>query len=252
VKFRAGELEFHANVAEASEMRSPQTGDVLRSLVIQFRAQKSEMHEQALEEAGRRQSGGLFSLDDADEPEIEWRVREFNSQYVGTEPWGINHHIWRIEQVERLACERLIVGPVTLEPYDYVERAADDGVVSLAARALIDDDQLRELSRISEPVDVVRIGISESPRRMRLTYVWGEGFDGQAIALMCEDIHEPRVTIASGSFRFDFDEVPELLALLKARGVLGDAELEELSSRRHAARRVANVDAWPLSDTPAR
>jgi hypothetical protein len=246
VKFRAGGLEFHANVAEASDLRSPQTGDVLQSLVIQFRAQKAEIHEQALEQAAQRQSGGLFSLGDADEPEIEWRVREFSSQYVGTEPWGLNHHIWRIEQVERLACERLIVGSVALEPYDYVEQASEDGVVRLAARALIGDDQLHQLSRISEPVDVIRIGISESPRRMRLTYVWGEGLDGQSITLVCEDVREPRVTLEGGSFMFD--EVSELLALLKARGVLGDADLDELWSRRHAARRVANVDAWPLSD----
>jgi hypothetical protein len=246
VKFRAGGLEFHANVAEASEMRSPQTGDVLRSLVIQFRAQKAEMHEQALQEAAQRRSGGLFSLGDADEPETEWCVREFNSQYVGTEPWGINHHIWRIEQVERLACERLIVGAVALEPYDYVEQASDDGAVRLAARAPIEDDALHELSRISEPVDVVRIGISESPRHMRLTYVWGEGLDGQAIALVCEDIREPRVTLEGGSP--GFDDLHELVAVLRSRGVLGDADLDELWSRRHAARRVANVDAWPLSD----
>jgi hypothetical protein len=228
VKFRAGGLEFHANVAEASELRSPQTGDVLQSLVIQFRAQKAEMHEQALEQAAQRQSGGLFSVGDADEPEVEWRVREFSSQYVGTEPWGLNHHIWRIEQVER--------------------QASEDGMVRLAARALIADDQLHELSRISVPVDVVRIGISESPRRMRLTYVWGEGFDGQSIALVCEDVREPRITLEGGSPVSASDDLHELIAVLRGRGVLGDADLDELWSRRHAARRVANVDAWPLSD----
>ena len=70
MKFRAGELEFSATVAESSEAPSPQTGDLLRSLTIQFRAQKITMHEQALEEAQRRQSGGLISLNDAtNEPE---------------------------------------------------------------------------------------------------------------------------------------------------------------------------------------
>ena len=52
MKFRAGELEFNASVADASEAPSPQTGDLLRSLTIQFRAQKITMHEQALVEAG--------------------------------------------------------------------------------------------------------------------------------------------------------------------------------------------------------
>ena len=32
-----------------------------------------------------------------------------------------NHRVWRIEQVERLACDRLIVGPLEMWPYDYTE-----------------------------------------------------------------------------------------------------------------------------------
>src|SRR5258708_37765979 len=112
MKFRAGELEFNATVAEARETPSPRTGDPLRTLTIQFRAQKVPMHEQALVEAQQRQSGGLFSLGDADQPDLEWRVRESRSNYVGTEPWGINHHIWPIEQVRRLARERLLIGPM--------------------------------------------------------------------------------------------------------------------------------------------
>ena len=57
MRFKAGELEFNATVADASESPSPQTGDPLRVLTIQFRAQKVPMHEQALDEAQRRQSG---------------------------------------------------------------------------------------------------------------------------------------------------------------------------------------------------
>src|SRR6267378_1292402 len=137
MRFRAGELEFNATVAEASESPSPQTGDPLRMLTIQFRAQKVPMHEQALVQADQRRSGGLFSLSEAGQPDLEWRVRESRSSYVGTEPWGINHHIWRIEQVERLACSLLIVGSIELEPYDYAEAVSGDGVVRLVARALV-------------------------------------------------------------------------------------------------------------------
>src|SRR6266851_8248818 len=139
MKFRAGELEFNATIAEASESPSPQTGDPLRTLTIQFRAQKVPMHEQALIEADQRRSGGLFSLGDADQPDLEWRVRESTSSFVGTEPWGINHHVWRIAQVERLACDRLIVDSVELEPYEYAEEVSDDGFVRLVARAFISE-----------------------------------------------------------------------------------------------------------------
>jgi hypothetical protein len=202
------------------------------------------MHEQALEEAQQRQSGGLFSLSDADQPELEWRVRESSFQYVGTEPWGINHHAWRIEQVERLACERLLIGSVELEPYEYAEQASDEGVVRLAARALISAADLETLSRIGEPVDVVRLGISDTPRRMSLAYVWGERPEGLAVAVACEDVHEPRVTLRGISGIGD--PIADLIAVLSTTGILHEAELVELQRRRHAARRVTNVDGWQL------
>jgi hypothetical protein len=90
VKFRAGELEFNASVVESSQQPSPQTGNPLQLMTIQFRAQKEGVHEAAVTEALQRQSGGLYSLDESDTPEIEWRVRESNWTYVGTEPWGVN------------------------------------------------------------------------------------------------------------------------------------------------------------------
>jgi hypothetical protein len=243
MKFRAGELEFNANVADSSEAPSPQTGDLLRSLTIQFRAQKIPMHEQALEEAQQRQSGGLFSLTDTNEPEMEWRVRESTSSYVGSEPWGINHHVWRIEQVERLACERLIIGPIELDPYEYVEEV-QDGVVRLAARALAYEAELEALSKLDGIVDVVRVGISDTLRRMRLSYVWGERPEGVVVVLRGEDAAEARVTLAGAASAGD--PLADLMAMLKAKGVLGDEDLEMFRRQRHAARRVENVDSWSL------
>jgi hypothetical protein len=223
---------------------SAQTGDSLRLLTIQFRAQKIPMHEQALAEAQLRQAGGLFSLTDANQPEMEWRVRESTSNYVGSEPWGINHHVWHIEQVERIACERLIVDGLELEPYEYVEAVDDEGVVSLAARAFITDSHLEWLSAHGDVAEVTRVGISPEPRRMRFSYVWSERPDGMAVALACRDVGEPRVTV-SGPWEGQ-DSMADLLDLLRAKGVLDDADVERLQKLRHAARRVANVDAWSL------
>jgi hypothetical protein len=249
VKFRAGELEFNASVAEAAEVSSPRTGDRLRTLTIQFRAQKEEMHQQALAQAQQRQTGGLYSLADGGQPDLEWRVRESASQYVGSEPWGINHHVWRIEQVERLACERLIVESVGFEPYDYAEDVAEEGLVRLAARALASAADLEALARVAEAADVavVRVGISDRPRRMRLSYVWGERPEGLVAVIRCEDVREPRVDLsgATGAV-WDADLQRQLLGVLQERGVLDEATMAELRRRRHAARRVSDVDGWRL------
>ncbi len=243
MKFRAGGLEFNANVAEASEAPSPQTGNPLRTLTIQFRAQKESIHEQALEQAHAHQNGGLFSLDDADQPVLEWRVRDTSYSYVGSAPWGVNHHIWRIEQVERFACERLVIGTIELEPYDYVEEALEEGLVRLAARALISDADLTLLAAIDEPLDVTRVGVSDTPRRMRVDYVWGERPEGPAVVVACEDVGEPRVSLAGIS---RVDSTGELLACLRSNGIVSGDVLESLHRHRHANRRVASVDAWEL------
>jgi len=240
VKFRAGDLEFNASVVESSQTRSAQTGNPRQLLTIQFRAQKAGVHESAVTEALQRQSGGLFSLPESGEPEREWRVRESNWTYVGTEPWGVNHHVWRIEQVERFACTRLRLGGLELEPHDYVESLSETGVVRLAARATVTDAQLDEVSRVTGVVHVVRVGISDEPRQMRLSgYVWGEGSDGLAVVLACEDVREPRVTLSGfdGSLAADLEDLVELATL----------DRDELMRRRHTRRRVENVDSWDLN-----
>jgi hypothetical protein len=251
VKFRTGELEFNATVAAGTQAPSPQTGAVLRSLTIQFRAQKLAMHEQALVEAQQRQLGGVFSLDDAGEPETEWRVSQSSSTYIGTEPYGIHHHVWQLDQVERLACRRLILAAVELEPYDYTEQVGDEGHIRLAARALVDDNALERLSRMPELTDVVREGMSDEPRSMLVEgYVWGQTAAGLAVAIVCADVREPRVTLA-GVQAWPRDNVLEdLVGVMEENGTLDKPAVEKLTERirqrRHAARRVADVDAWRL------
>jgi hypothetical protein len=247
MRFRAGELEFNATVAEASESPSPQTGDPLRALTIQFRAQKVPMHEQALVEAAQRRSGGLFSLGAADQPELEWRVRESTSNYVGTEPWGINHHVWWIEQVERIACARLLIGSIALEPYDYAEAVSDDGVVRLVARAPISQPDLATLSQMSAVAPVTRIGISDTPREMTFSYVWGERPEGPVVVIRCEDVHEPRLTLDTTIPAQDV--LDDLINVLRAKGVLADEDIDHLRRWRHAARHVSSIDGWPLHQT---
>jgi hypothetical protein len=238
MKFRAGDLEFTASVVDSSQSTSTQTGNTIQLLTIQFRAQKAGVHEAAVTEALQRQSGGLYSMSDADEPEMEWRVRESNWNYVGSEPWGVNHHVWRIEQVERLACSRLVIGAISIEPYDYAEDVSE-GFVRLAARAVVTEAGLDAISRLPGVVEVVRVGISDAPRQMRLSgYVWGDQGSGLAVAVACEDVREPRVTVSGfhGSSAADFEDLVELATV----------DREELRRRRHARRRVADVDGWDL------
>jgi hypothetical protein len=242
----AGQLQFLATVTARDEVPSPHTGAPLRTLVVQFRAPKLAMHEQALEAVRSRQP--VYSLGEDGEPDGEWRIREGGFTYIGSEPWGVHHHTWRLEEVERVACRLLRLAELELEPYEYAEQAADDGRLTLAARCVASAEALhavRELRFDGLAIDVVRVGISHEPRSMRLDeYVWGPCVRGElGVALRCQDVRPPRVALGGASVD---GEPAALFAFLHERGVLDVTDIEQLRQRRHALRHVPDLDAWPL------
>jgi hypothetical protein len=246
VKFEAGELSFIGTITEAGQTRSPQTGATLRTLTVQFRAPKPAMHELALETARRQRP--VYSTAEDGEPEAEWRICASDSTYIGTEPWGMHHHVWSLQEVEHVACRALRLGPLELEPYEYGEQLGGDDALVLAARCVVSAELLqavRDLRFEAQPIEVVRVGISEEPRRMRLDdYVWGPCARGElGVALRCEDVRPPRVGLAGTTVREDTDT---LLATLRELAMLDVTDLEKLRQQRHALRHVADLDAWPL------
>jgi hypothetical protein len=250
MRFRAGDLAFTASVTEVHEEPSPQTGAPLKWLTIQFRAQTEELHEQALAAANDGSRGGLFSVSETgDEADIEWRVVDSSVQFVGNPPWGVNHHTWVVQQVERVACSLLRVGDVELEPYDYAEELSPDGTLRLAARAPISVSDLASITALKlsqEPIDVTRVGISNEPRRMRVDdYAWGQGARGQGVVVRLVDITERHIHVGAPDQQ-EAGLVDDVLTLLRSNGMLSSAALDGLQARRHAARRVRDLDAWDL------
>jgi hypothetical protein len=144
-----------------------------------------------------------------------------------------------------VACERLVIGSLELEPYEYAEDVlADDNALRVVARALVADEELSILAQLSGAIEVIRVGVSDQPRWMTIDYVWGERPEGLAVAVRCIDVREPRVTLDRATI--DEDVLAQLIQVLSSRGVVDDADLEQLRQRRHAARRVANIDGWDL------
>jgi len=244
MKFKTGELAFTASILEVRDEPSAQTGAPLKWLTIQFRAQSDEMHELALAAASERSRGGVFSVSEAaGEPELEWRVADSSVQFVGNAPWGVNHHTWVIQQVERVACSSLLIGDLTLEPYDYREEVATDGALRLAARCAASDADLAKISELMQSraqLDAVRVGISDQSRQMVVAdYAWGPGVNGQAVVVVLEEQAERRVSLGA-SPSVDHELTSALLALLSAD------DIHALRDRQHATRRVNDIDAWEL------
>ena len=234
MRFSVGDLRFNATVTDSATITSERTSAALRRLTIQFRAQKTEMHAQALEAALLRRTGGVFSLTDQGDPEAEWRIVDSGCTYIGAEPWGINHHTWSLEQVERIHCTLLRIGSLELTPYDYAEQSSDDGSLVLVARCILSTEALEAVRGLDGAFGVVRVGVSDAPRRMLLDdYVWGPASSQNrsiGVVVRCEDFRQPRVTLTAS-------DVPVERVMLRR---LLDPE------QRHAARQVDDIDAWPL------
>ncbi len=217
MRLRVAELEFSASVAEVGE----------RWVAVQFRAPKLEMHEALLAAAQRRER--VLSSDD----EREFRIADVSFAYVGSEPWGMHHHTWRLEQIVRLAGGSFHIAGLQLEPYEYREDVSADGVLRFALRASVTDAQLQALAQLSgSVVDVTRE--DEPARRMLLEgFVHGQSSQhGQAVAFVCTEQIEPRLALAGISTQ-------DLSGVLLRKGILTLTELLDL-------RRVTDIDAWDL------
>src|SRR5215472_3895743 len=190
VRVQVGELSFIASIVDFGE----------RAMTVQFRAPKHDMHEAVLAAARERIRGEVFVQPDDGSPESEWRIVDSAFAYVGSQPWGVHHHTWRLEQVERLAVSRLLLGDLAFEPYEYREETSELSVLRLAARAQASEADLARLEAlIGTRLNVVREGISAEPISMLFEgYVWGpSATHGQSVAVVCSE--EPRVTLAGAT-----------------------------------------------------
>jgi hypothetical protein len=110
---------------------------------------------------------------------------------------------------------------------------------------MISPSDLEALSLISDAVPVQRVGISDTTRRMTLSYLWAHQSDGHAVLVRCVDAAEPRITLDSATLTED--QLSDLIVVLSAKGVLDEQDVAHLRRLRHSARHVATIDGWPLT-----
>jgi hypothetical protein len=259
MRLRSGEQTFTVTVIEAGE--TPR-----RWIRVQFRAQTADLHTQAVEAAERGRGGGLFELDAAEAPATEWGIREASASYVGNEPWGMHHHTWLLEQVERTGPLKLVFRAleptnaeplVQLAPYDYREEVTPTGLLRLSARGPVSDHELQLIKRAClearSILRVTRVGISSVEVPMIIeAYLWGPGRLGPGVVLTCSEATGPRLTLAEGRLPADgpLDAATILLAGLVRAGTLPEVDptaiRASMADELHATWSVPNLDAWPL------
>jgi len=161
-------IELPITLRNSEEKASRHTGRTLRHLEIELVVDGDEAEQQvrlALDEA----SGVSASLvTDTGEADGTWIVEETSSSYRDGLP--VFHHVLELQEREELKARALQLAGLTLEPYTYEEQFDGDALV-VTATVTIDRGQQDTLLRQDDDeryFPVIRVGLSEEPRMMRL------------------------------------------------------------------------------------
>lgn len=217
-----------------------------------------EAAHQAISTALRDVDDRLVSaVDAAGEFAGKWCV-SWNSY---AESGGLHTYIVLLREAEELSLEALVVGGLELHPYEYRERVVGDGLAIWSKMVGTHDDvrELRAVLRAGGTVPVIRRGINDQPRAMRVGVAdWSEWEDRVKFRLVLLDRavdagdHPELARIerennrAALGFYMNFAE--HLVELLIARGAVTP---EEIAAAREAAAAqpvIVRHDFWHVQD----
>ena len=248
---------LQVQIHKATPIRSPHTGRDLQELhgwVVTADAQLHQRLATTLPAIGERP---MSSEDETGEFGGRWCV-SWNSY---GEAAGIHTYTLILREAEELSLRALLLDRLELHPYEYREEVVAGGLRLRAKLVGSEDDvlRLRHLAAERESVAVVRSGIQDEPRRMRLSVEeWSQFEDRVKYRISLADVGvEPQVAAelnaeeADGgraALAFYANYLEELAETLVRKDLL---TREELRALREAARREPGVmrhELWRVAD----
>lgn len=193
------------------------------------------------------------AVDEADEYAGRWSLSWNAYGEVG----GEHRYTLILKECEELNLDALLIDGVELHPYEYREEVAGDRLAIWAKLVGTEEEvaMLRRLFRSRGALPVVRKGIEEQPREMRLGLgEWTERDDRIEYRLVLvelgadESAHPDLVRIrkqnnrAAQGFYMNFAE--QLVKLMMAKGVLTEAEVEEIREAASTDPVAVRNDFW--------
>lgn len=174
---------------------------------------------------------------------------------------GVHTYTLLLREVEELSLEALVVDGIELLPYEYGETIVADGLVVRAKMVGTMDDvaRVREVVRSRATLQVLRKGIQDEPREMRLGVgAWSDSEDGVKYRLVLVDrkldrpvspelarIEEENDRVALGFYSSYLEHLSELLV---RKGLVTETELEGLRKEADREPGVSRRDLWRVAD----
>jgi hypothetical protein len=250
---RALPVQIHKEMA----IRSPHTGRDLQELHGWVVTSDSQLHHRLatiLPAIGERP---MRSEDDTGEFTGRWCV-SWNSY---GEAAGVHTYTLILREAEELSLRALLLDELELHPYEYREEAVNGGL-RLRAKLVGNEDDVLRLRRLAAERDafaVVRLGIQDEPRAMRLSVEeWSEFEDRVKYRITLTDVALDNLVVdemeveesesSRAALAFYANLLERLAETLVRKNVLSR---EELRALREAARREPGVtrhELWRVAD----
>lgn len=251
---------LEVQVRRESHARSPHTGRELKELHGWVTTRDLEAHQWLASVLRTLPDRSLRSTDEAGDFAGNWLVSWNSYAEVG----GLHTYTLILREKEELSLEALLLGELELHPYEYRERLLDGGLVIWAKLVgnAEDLERLRTLVREAEPFPVVRRGIQDEPRSMRLGVAeWSVFADrvkyrivltdaevNERMRMELERLEEENSRAALGYYENFIERLSDLLV---QRGLLSSEELSALREEARTSRGVSRHEFWRVADVDA-
>lgn len=252
--------QLSVQVRRETRERSLHTGRDLAELHGVVTTSEAGTHEWLSETLPELTERSISACDAAGERAGRWIV-SWNAYTVNA---GVHTYTLILREAEDLSLDVLLLDGEELYPYEYRERIIGDGITIWAKLTGVEEDLVRlrrlVLGRGSFPV--VRRGISDEPRAMRLGLAeWSHFEDQIKYRLVLMDAWLPegggmeltRVEEENSraALAYYANLVERLTAHLTRKGLLSEGELAEMRAAAVAQPGVSRHDFWRVPDVDA-
>lgn len=248
---------FPAAIRRRASDRSPHTGRELQELHGWVTTADQDTHRWLSVALRGLGDGVVRSLDAVGEPAGRWQL-SWNSY---GETGGVHTYGLILREAEDLALEVLQIDGMELHPYEYREEFLEEGLTIWAkvVGTHADVTRINRLIRTRLTFPVVRRGIQNTPREMRLGVAeWSEYEDRIKYRLVLVDheigenmraelgrIQEANSRSALGYYA---NLVERLSELLVERGAIARTELDAIREAARAQPGISRHEVWHVTD----
>ena len=253
-----GGRELMFAIKKESTFLSKHTGVALKKIEVSLRVDR-KIHEDITKIIETLNKTEINSIGEQGKILKKWKIE--NSTYSCIE--NNYDHYFKLTEIEDLHVDSLIVDELTFHPYSYNEEFVRDALI-IDAKVNLSELQFTEVKKLIEKNDyfkVVRYGISDEPREMKLGLpLWSKhkGTIKYKIILSEKKYFETKEKNINYSYPMILNMslllakqdgiLKELITILSSKKVLTDEEITEIKEKASKQTRSRAIDFYQVKD----